>query len=161
MHNKIEQSLRQSAELRHVAIDASSMIYLHKLGLLRELGATLLLGTTADVWAETSFTSSDVAIQIFPAPPASSPDEQLLHLAISNKWAMLSEDKKLLLRAQKGGIPYFNTLMMILFLFFKGRVSEDSVRVNIASLKKIARYGPEIWNYGNRLFLQLQKQNRE
>lgn len=157
-NRQIEHSIEQFAELTHAAIDASSMIYLQKLGLLRELSTTILLSTTADVWAETNFTPSDLRVRIFTAPVALSPDEQILHLARSNNWALVSEDRKLLLKAKKARIPYFNALMMILFLFFKGKLPEKSVREKTDLLKKIARYGAEIWDYGNSLFLTLQKE---
>ncbi len=157
-NRQIEHSIEQFAKLTHAAIDASSIIYLQKLELLRELSTTILLGTTADVWAETNFTPSDLRVRIFITSVAPSPDEQILHLATSNNWALISEDRKLLLKAKKARIPYFNALMMILFLFFKGKLPEKSVREKTNMLKKIARYGAEIWGYGDSLFWALQKE---
>ncbi len=160
-NRRVEHTVKQFAKLTHAAIDASSMIYLQKLGLLRELSTTILLGTTADVWAETNFAPSDLRVRIFTMPVVLSPDEQILHLATSNNWALISEDRKLLLKAKKLRTPYFNALMMIHLLFFKGRLSENLLQEKIDVLKKIARYGTEIWDYGNKLFGALQSLNND
>jgi hypothetical protein len=140
-------TLEQFKALHTCLIDTSSLIYLNRLGVTAKLGSCLTLITIPEVAAEFGIlpdyihlVSINVSVSVV--------DKKLLACAIHFNWPLISEDKDLLKPLNKEGLPHFNALMMIYFLFFKGMISPPDCRALVAQLKTFARYSQQIWTYG-------------
>ena len=144
--------------LAEAAIDASSVIYVLKAGFLRLLGATVTLRTVRSVFAETQWPSLPVtgvadAVEVrdtvsrFPAPPETDRrpnDTRLLDFAVASSLPRISDDKTLLVAAKEQGLEYYNSLMMLALLRYRGRIDEVWYGEAFARLLKISRYGEDV-----------------
>lgn len=127
-------------------IDASSIIYLLKAGFLGYLAAEVELHTVADVMRETGWRGLPVATHDG-APKAvvpSAPDDQLLAFSIAHRLPLISEDRKLLLRAGAAGLVYYNALLMLNLLVLRGRFDEDQYHEYRARLIGVGRYSADV-----------------
>lgn len=149
---QIYHEMKKFERLKMAAIDASSIIYLQKIGLLNTLADAVQLVTTPALLNETRFSNLPLHILSDGMDERMPADAQLIALALYKNSALISEDRKILHRAKRMGLNYYNSLMMVLFMFFKGFLSEQVVQGKIEQLKQFARYGQDIWEYGQQLF---------
>ena len=156
-------------ELREAAIDASSIIYMLKAGFLGLLGSTITLETVPEVAAETGWPALPVKL-VGPVPgdpgsataisskhgafavsddsgspgPDLSNDQRLLSFALTAWLPLVSEDRALLRAAEEAGLEYYNSLMMLAFLRYRGRIDEAWFEESKARLLSLARYGEDV-----------------
>lgn len=76
-------------------------------------------------------------------------DQKLTFCAMEKQLPVISEDKSILMKAKKANLPYYNALMMLNWLLFKQKVNQEKYLLYFSSLKKIARYSQEVWEYGS------------
>jgi hypothetical protein len=72
---------------------------------------------------------------------------------------IISDDKNLLLRAEKRGIGFLNSLMMLICLYFYKEISETEYIDFRNILYKEARYAKWVVDYGNSAFLEMKSFN--
>jgi len=132
--------------LSRLCIDASSMIYHIRTGLLGSLAAEMELLSTPGVieevgWPHLPVTPVDVGA-------ASSNDESLLILARREGVPLCSEDKEILEAAREVGMEHYNTLMMLNYLLLKGRVKPEEYPEYLERLKECSHYSDAVLAYG-------------
>ncbi|QEN06943.1 hypothetical protein EXM22_02650 [Oceanispirochaeta crateris] len=130
-----------------LCIDASSMIYHLKVGLLGSLAAEVSLISTPQVIDEVRWPHLPVKPLALKDNNVTN-DESLLILARREGVALLSEDREILTSARDEGIDYYNTLMMINYLLLKGRITAEEYPVYLARLKECCRYSEKVLEYG-------------
>lgn len=140
-------TIEQFKTLDICLIDTSSLIYLKRLGIAEKTGHSLHLYTIPEVVREFG-TMPDYIRLLSVNIPVSGVDKKLLACAIRSHWPLISEDKDLLKAMNHHGLTYFNALMMIYFLFFKGIITPPECRALVTELKTFARYSRHIWTYG-------------
>lgn len=138
-------------------IDASSIIYLNKINLLNRLSKTLKLYTLDKIITEIGIIGLNLIICKSKKTISISNDDLLLKYAIEKKIPVISDDKKILIKAGKNNLDYYNSIMMILFLFYKNVINNDNYTLYICELKKIARYSDDIFLKADRFFKELSK----
>lgn len=135
------------SSLSSAVIDSSSLIYLSKINCLPLLAKSCKLFTISDVVNEYGENISDIAIIDVPMENGDT-DQKLIRICVTDKLTLISEDKKLLLDAQKKNIPYFNSLMMLNFLLLKHKMGRKEYAIMLEKLKTVARYGMDVWGFG-------------
>ncbi|MBF9014428.1 MULTISPECIES: hypothetical protein [unclassified Oceanispirochaeta] len=142
--------------IKCLCIDASSMIYHLRIGLLGSLAAEVELISTPQVLEEVGWPHLPVrAVQLENNDITN--DDSLLLLAQIHRVPLLSEDRKLLMKADKLGLEYFNTLMMLNYLFMKGRVEDEDYPKILESLSEYAHYSTQVLEYGSTVYEEIKK----
>jgi len=143
--------LTQFTQLQAACIDASSLIYCSKIGLLDLLQQSLRLYTLPEIIAETRF--QHLNLTLIPSTPSESgADQKLFFCAIQQQLPLISEDKQLLRQAEQHGLHYYNTLMMLNFLLYQRLMAQEEYHAYLNKLRPIARYSPAIWHYGAQVY---------
>lgn len=141
--------------------DTSSLILLEKSGLLPPLSRLLRLVTVYQVWEEYEAGSDNgkfpAGIDLIEGPNEAGADEGVLLAARRKGLPLLSEDRKLLLRAEKAGIPYYNALMMLEFVLSRGGMDPADYENRKTRLLASARYSPRVRAYTERLHWEVRK----
>ncbi len=137
--------------IKELSIDASSMIYLLKTGLLGSLGAEISLVTTKPVFNEVGWSKLPVKVIEIECEGMSN-DQSLLFLAEKRWISILSEDLEILQSAKKKGLNYYNTLMMLNYLLLKGRILPDEYPVYLDRIKEISHYSSNVLVYGEKIY---------
>ncbi len=144
--------------LNRICIDASSMIYHLKTGLLGSLAAETELVSTPQVIAEVGWPHLPVKpLELDREQEGVSNDESLLILARREGLPVLSEDKEILESCREEGREYYNTLMMLNFLLLRGRIQDEEYPEYLSRLKDCAHYGEKVMNYGHEIYLEILK----
>ncbi len=133
--------------IKEVSIDASSMIYLLKIGLLGSFAAEVRLVTTKPVYDEVQWPKLPVEIIEIDFEGLTN-DQSLLALTEKRKNSILSEDLEILQYAEKSGWNYYNTLMMLNYLLLKGRLLESEYNKYLFRIVEISHYSKKILDYG-------------
>lgn len=130
-------------------------------GFLGLLGSTIILRTIEEVEAETRWPALPVVVE--PAAKSEAPetgvageagepcepglpgeavetDALLLDFARGRGLPLISEDRKLLFAAGEAGLDYYNSLMMLAFLRYRGRIDRGWFGEARAHLLTVARY---------------------
>jgi len=142
--------------LEELCIDASSIIYLLKIGLLGSLAAEVRLVSTPQVIRETGWPHLPVEEAEVDAEGLTN-DETLLALAEKLRRPVLSEDYEILQGAGEAGLAYYNTLMMLNYLYWTGRVAEDEYPEYLARLKESAHYSDAVLATGDEVYRSLRE----
>lgn len=149
-HTK-HQVLSHFQTLSRALIDASSIIYMHKAGFLRELANTVNLYSPPEIIKEAGFHDLNIKpVACSSNPPAN--DQKLITAALTLRWPVISEDKNILLHMRRANFPYFNSLMMLNFLLFRGRIDLKTHAIYFERLKQCARYSPYVWEFGKNIY---------
>jgi hypothetical protein len=136
--------------ISEISIDASSMIYLLKIGLLGSVSAEITLLATQGVIDEVQWPRLPVtSCQIHSNELTN--DESVVRLAEIRKISVLSEDQEVLLNARSRGLNHYNTLMILNYLFLKMRISGDEYDLYLERLKEISFYSKSVLEYGELL----------
>jgi hypothetical protein len=134
-----------------IAIDASSMIYLLKIGLLGSLAAEVRLLSTPQVIKETGWPHLPVqAVEV--EDETISNDDSLVLLGERKNIPVLSEDYEILMNAKGLGLDYYNSLMMINYLLFKRRIVPEEYQEYLGRLRGCAHYSREILSQGRLVY---------
>ncbi|MFP4330297.1 MAG: hypothetical protein ACLFP6_06245 [Spirochaetaceae bacterium] len=132
--------------LREAAIDTSSLIYMLKAGFLGLLAGVVTLRTVEEVVQESGWPSLPVVVD----HPGARREEEvdtdalLLNFAVNRRLPLISEDRALLLKAGEAGLEYYNSLMMLALLRYRGRIDTAWYTEAKSHLLEVARYGDEI-----------------
>jgi hypothetical protein len=87
-----------------------------------------------------------------PVPQGSGDDHPVKgNPALDHRSIRVLEDRQILADARRKGISYFNTLMMLNFLLFVEAIDDRAYGRYLEKLKRIAWYGPEIWEFGKNI----------
>ncbi|MHB2148125.1 hypothetical protein ACX8XP_03630 [Calditrichota bacterium LG25] len=146
-----QKVVRQFDQLQSAAIDACSMIYLQRINLLAKLGAQLELTTPAAVLHEARLPAG-FPIKVFDELPRAPADRQLIDLALKLGCPVISDDRKVLALADRHGLDYFNSLMMIFYLFHVGKLDHRQLLKKREQIRVFAYYAPWIEAFADRLF---------
>ncbi|MFP4534335.1 MAG: hypothetical protein ACLFNP_01340 [Spirochaetaceae bacterium] len=157
--------------LEEAAIDASSIIYMLKAGFLGLLASTITLKSVPEVVGETGWPSLPITVvstegstrseprirspEGTPAPgvdeitgapgePIQSNDQRLLAFAEEAALPVISEDRAILRAAEEAGLDYYNSLMMLAFLRYRGRLNLQWYEEAKDRLLEVARYGRDV-----------------
>lgn len=130
-----------------ISIDASSIIYMLKVGILGYVSAEMVLFASEGIEREVGWPR--LPLQKVSVPHELSNDESVIYIAEKKEIPLLSEDREVLGEARERGIPFYNTLMILNYLLLKGRVSSIEYDEYLSRLKEISRYSQEILDYGD------------
>jgi hypothetical protein len=131
--------------LKAAVIDTSSIILCEKAGFLPLLASVIELRTISSVALEYTarggvFPPRLAVTEHLPGPT----DPAVLETALRMNLPLISEDRKLLLRADEAGLVYYNALVMLEFLLFKDAVGREGYKTHKISLSAEARYSPRV-----------------
>ena len=76
-------------------------------------------------------------------------DASVSALAYSKGIPVISEDKKVLLQVRSYGLPFFNALMMVNFLFCRDVIDSARLKEAIHALTTFAWYHADVFEYGD------------
>lgn len=147
----MQDILKNFSELTEAVIDASSIIYMHKAGYLELLSRKIQLFSLPEIMIETSIPNRKIEL-IENRIPGKTNDDNLLDLAIRKQLPIISEDKKLLLKAGRADLQFYNSLMMLCFLLYKDKITKLDYKKYHKELTTIARYNQYVWDFGEKVF---------
>jgi len=147
MISHVINTISRLSSLSSAIIDTSSLIYLSKINCLSLLAGSCRLYSIREVADE--FNEGIAGIEIIAAPTKDlSTDQKLIQVCVINKFPLISEDKKLLVEAQRCNIIYFNSLIMLNFLLLKKQITGEKYSSLVQTLRSVARYGENVWRFG-------------
>ncbi len=153
---ELDSVLAELLRLDEASIDTSSIVYLYKAGMLGTVSAEIRLSTIEPVLAETGFSDMPVRVVSYETD-ASSTDDALLAYTTARQLPLVSEDKKLLLKAERHGIKYYNSIMMLCLVAARGRMSETDQKRRFEMLADVAHYHPGVLRFGRELLTYIRK----
>jgi len=153
---KITRVLEQFNGLDKILIDASSIIYIQKIGFFNQLSNLISLHTLPEILAETGFTDLPIEI-IHDKFSSETNDQKFIECAKKKKWPIVSEDKKIIYEMKKEKLPYLNTIMMLNYLLFKHKINKQQHSVYFNRLKQIAWYGLNVYEFSEQVFRKIIK----
>jgi len=152
----IEQAMEDIGSFRGGIFDTSSLIYLDKISLLPLVGLAFSVFVIPQVEVEFK---KEFPLKIYSlTAPAGAADQAIVELASSRMDAVVSEDKKVLLAAKRAGLVHFNSLMVILSLFYHGHLTAAQTRRFCMALFEYARYDVNVLEFGEKLRKQIVQQ---
>lgn len=137
--------------LHSALIDASSIIYMQKAGFLDLVIQNLEIFSLPEILEETGFEIRTIKCLKSPATYNSN-DSKFIETAVKFQLPVISEDKGILKHASSAGLLFYNSLMMLNFLFFRKAISGEEHKDYLKELKIVARYSREIFDYGEAVF---------
>ncbi|MBN2013453.1 hypothetical protein JW960_29250 [candidate division KSB1 bacterium] len=150
-------SLVEFDELKAAVIDASSIIYLSKLRMADELTNYISLYTTSQIVVEANLPLAGMEIVVVTENNFSN-DENLIKFANEKQLPIISDDRKVLLTAQKLNLRYYNSLMMLLFLVYKRVIQLETFNVLEKKLSAIAYYSDDVIKFGKKVLHEIMNQ---
>lgn len=151
----MEQIVQQFNHLHRALIDASSIIYMMKAGFFDCLADNVNLYSPEQILGEAGY--RDLKIQpIGGCAQLRSADESLLHCAALRKYPVITEDRGIIRQLAKDKIAYFNALMMLEFIFFRGLITPEKHSAHLQKLLQYAWYSPEIVRFGKAVHRRLE-----
>ncbi len=149
----IEKILNDFENLKEAWIDASSIIYLEKIKLLEIISKQIKLYTIDKIIGEIGFIPEDINIKKIKETALA--DDLLIKECINNKNIIISDDYEILKKIEKCNLPFFNSGMLICFLYFKQVINKKEFKYYRDKLRKIAYYSDVVWKYIDETFLAL------
>lgn len=135
--------------MNRCSIDASSIIYMLKTGILGYVSAEISLVASKEVIEEVGWPRLPVdAVQV---DQEMTNDDTVLYLAEKNEIPLISEDLEILQEARDRKIPFYNTLMILNFLLLKGRIAPGDYPEYFERLVEISHYSDEVIGYGKEI----------
>lgn len=126
------------------AMDTSSLICLEKAGALVRLGDATELITVGQVLAEGGW--AELPVRCVESADTVA-DDAVLALARAHRVPLVSEDRKLLLRAERAGVDYYNALLMLVLLLLKGCIDFATHQEFYRRLVEVSRYSARVSGY--------------
>jgi hypothetical protein len=136
--------------ITEISIDASSIIYLLKVGILGYVAAEIRLVSTEQILEEVGWPHLPVSSYEIDNENMTN-DETVVALAVSRNISVLSEDLEVLKNAGSKGLNYYNTLMILNYLLLKKRIEIQEYSEYFSRLLEVAHYSRDILDYGNRI----------
>lgn len=147
----IAGALLDLSALHTAIIDSSSIIYMQKAGYLSIVTCSIRLITVSAVCRETGFKNGIELIEN-DLQNGMDADEQLIILSEKTGYPVISEDKRILLELKKKGKTYFNSLMILIFLRMRKKISDEEYKGFEKGLRKVARYSDKVWEFGEEVY---------
>lgn len=141
--------------IQRISIDASSIIYMLKTGILGYMAAETELVASADVIAEVGWPR--LPVRAYPVDEEMSNDDTVIYIAGTLGIPVVSEDLEILTEAEERGFSRYNTLMMLNYLILKKRIRSADYDEYLHRLKEISRYSREVLEYGRAVRLLVEK----
>jgi hypothetical protein len=117
-----DATLEQLRTVRRAFIDTSSIIYSLKAGILETLTTAVELRTVPGVVREVGAPIHDIAV-VADSNPGMSVDDQLIAAAEESAIPVISEDRKLLIKADDREVDTYNMLVMLELMLLRGDIS--------------------------------------
>lgn len=131
--------------LTDAVVDASSIIYMQKAGFLETAGRFVELHAPDAVIQEVGAAEVPITLHAFDCRQhCAKADQQLLALARILGTPLISEDKKVLLSAERNGLVYYNAFMVLNFLFYKSGIAAEDAERYLRALLAVARYSERV-----------------
>ena len=135
-------------------IDTSTLIYLDKLVLLERVVSVFSVATIGGVIRE--FGSTPKGVTIYPAGEGAT-DRLLVQQAVRCNAVVFSEDKQVLRYADRCGLEYYNTMMIVLALYGRGEIDSGVCASLLGRLEEFARYGENVRAFGKQVLAALDR----
>ena len=136
--------------IHELSIDASSIIYLLKIGILGSVSAEIRLFASQKIIEEVGWPRLPITPTHLEREGLTN-DETVVELAKIRRIPVMSEDLEVLESAGTNGLSYYNTLMILNYLLLKKRISREEYPQYFSRLKDISHYSEEILQYGLRI----------
>ena len=135
-------------------IDTSTLIYLEKLVLLERVVSVFSVATIGEVIRE--FGCTPKGVTIYPAGEGAT-DRLLVQQAVRCNAVVFSEDKQVLRYADRCGLEYYNTMMIVLALYGRGEIDSGVCASLLGRLEEFARYGENVRAFGKQVLAALDR----
>jgi hypothetical protein len=152
----LDREIAGLIRLESAFIDASSMIVMNKSGFLAPVRDELTLVTTPPVAEEAGADAAGIETVAGIAGSGSN-DSALVASAAAAGLPVISEDKKILLAADRAGLAYYDALMMLCLLFARGRIDREGYDGFLEALLASSRYAARVVAYGEAIALRIMK----
>ena len=145
----VDSILSELRALRGGVADTCTLIYLERIDMLAQVSGFFQLLVPPDVVQEFGRVPARCTIS---GESSGDADQAVLQLAAERSLPVLSEDRQLLMSSRGLGLKYYNTLMILLALLHQQKISLAEYERAYASLRRIARYSPAVWQVGDQVF---------
>jgi hypothetical protein len=152
-----DETLEQLRTVHSAFIDSSSVIYSVKAGVLEVLTRALELQTVAGVVKEVGGRLDGISV-VADADPGLSVDDQLVAVAHHSGIPVISEDRKLLMKADDRDVDNYNVLVMLELMLLRGDVSLVEWDKARKRLLAAAHYSPWVVHAGGQLHWAVRKE---
>jgi hypothetical protein len=150
---QIRNIVQKLLNLRSAIIDASSVIYLDQIGILKTILKSYSIVTIRQILEEISQERITIAIinnhQLDYLNLEN--DELLVQYACQYQLPVISEDKQILKNAERIGLDYYNSLMVLNRLLLEKIITKSDFQLFYADLLQIARYSKWVINYNQKI----------
>lgn len=150
-------TLEQLRTVHRAFIDSSSIIYAGKARILDLLCGSLELKTVAGVVGEVGFPIPGISVGL-EIDSGLSVDDQVLASAVEAHLAVISEDRKLLMKADEAGLDGYNMLVMLELLLLRGHISLPEWDIARKRLLAAAQYSAWVVHAGQQLHWAVRKE---
>jgi len=148
-------AVKQLRELKTAVIDSSSLIYMQRAGFLKDVTSLLEIYAPAPVMAETGYKNEGITVIHGLSDKAVTVDSLVVKCAFDMGTAVISDDRGVLKKAEALNITYFNSLMILCLLLFRGEINRGEYTVFFNSLKSFARYSSFVYEYGEAVLREI------
>jgi hypothetical protein len=148
-------TLKQLRELNKAVIDSSSIIYMQRAGFLEHVTSLLEIYAPDAVMDETGFTDGGIKVIFGTGNGSVTADSLVVSCAFDMGAAVISDDRGVLKKAEALSLDYFNSLMMLCFLFLKGAIDPEGCTLFYNRLKSFARYSSFVYEYGEAVMMAI------
>ena len=138
--------------------DTSTLIYLERLRLLQLAAQSLRLVVIPQVVREFG-TQPKGDLAVIEAPPGPA-DQVVWQMAAALRLPVLTEDRGIIQKARKAGLPYYNALMVVLALHLQGFLNAKDCREALNQLPGFARYSPRVVAVGEAVWAAIRAKAR-
>lgn len=152
-----DRTLGELRNVKTVSADSSSLIYARKCGVFAVLARDLEVLTVAGVVREVGFPVPGIRI-LGDEGKTVAVDDQVLALAESKQVPLLTEDRKLFMKAEDRGVEAYNMLLMLELLLLRGSLSLVEWDEAHKKLLAAANYSPWVVDAGTRVHWAVRKE---
>ena len=156
--DSIFYQLQQIMSIKTVLADASSLIYLDKLGILPKLNQIIKLLSITEVIIEIGEKiPTTCTIKVLPSLDQNkeyaglSTDRKLVFQAVSGHYCVLADDRRILRACIGSGLSAHAAIIMVALLYFHSLISLEEYSVYRSELADFARYDPDLLAYADEL----------
>lgn len=151
LHEKVQKSLQEFRTLTGAVIDSSSILYMNKANFLEILSTEINLSAPSQVKHEIDSDLKKINFFDFNNERGLDTDDIIVISAYEKNLPVISDDKYILKYALEKNLPYFNSVMMLIFLFFCNKISLEELRSYQEKLYSFAYYSKQITNYAENI----------
>jgi hypothetical protein len=145
----------QFQNLTEAVFDSSSIIYCLKTGILTFINTHIAVKTTELVQNETG------TLPITPVvlkTTSLNTDDSVIEAAEKYTLPLVTEDKGIIKKAQQNKLNYYNTLIIIIVLYFRRLINKTNLTDYLNELRNISYYSNQVWDYGLSIVAIIEKE---